>query len=104
MAWLILVVAGMLEAVWAIALGASNGFRRLVPTAVFLISAAASLAGLAYAMKEVPTGTAYAVWIGIGATLTVLWSTLVGGERMSTTKVLLLTLLVGCVGGLKAVS
>jgi quaternary ammonium compound-resistance protein SugE len=104
MAWLILVGAGMLEAVWAIALGASNGFRRAAPTLVFLISAAASLAGLAYAMTHLPTGTAYAVWIGIGATLTVLWSTVVGGERMSIAKVLLLTLLVGSVGGLKAVS
>ncbi|BBZ32218.1 DMT family transporter [Mycolicibacterium confluentis] len=104
MAWAVLVISGVFEAVWAIALGASNGFRRLVPVLVFILGTIASLGGLAYAMTELPAGTAYAVWIGIGATVTVLWSTFVGDERMSTKKALLLTLLIGSVGGLKAVS
>jgi quaternary ammonium compound-resistance protein SugE len=104
MAWLILVLAGLLEAVWAAALSASNGFRRWRPTALFLIAMVSSMAGLAYAMTELPTGTAYAVWVGIGATLTVLWGIVTGQERATWPKGLLLALLVGCVVGLKVVS
>ena len=104
MAWLILVAAGMLEAVWATALSASNGFRRPGPTAVFLGAMLASMAGLAYALTELPAGTAYAVWVGIGATLTVLWGIVTGQERATRAKVLLLALLIGCVVGLKVVS
>ena len=78
MAWLILILSGLLEAVWAIALGASHGFRRIGPVLVFVVAAIGSLAGLAYAMKYLPPATAYAVWVGIGATLTVLWGIVVG--------------------------
>nr|ABP47734.1 small multidrug resistance protein [Mycolicibacterium gilvum PYR-GCK] len=104
MAWLILVASGFLEAVWATALGMSNGFRRRRPTVVFAVAMPASLAGLAYAMTEVPTGTAYAVWVGIGATLTVVWAIVTKKEAATTARVLLLCLLVGSVVGLKAVS
>jgi quaternary ammonium compound-resistance protein SugE len=64
--WLVLVLSGVLEAVWATALGRSEGFTRLVPTVVFAVGLVASMAGLAYAMRGLPTGTAYAVWVGIG--------------------------------------
>lgn len=104
MAWLILVLSGMLEAVWAVALSASDGFRRWRPAALFLIALVASMAGLAYAMTELPTGTAYAVWVGVGATLTVLWGMVTGQERATWAKGLLLALLIGCVIGLKMVS
>ena len=104
MAWLVLVASGLLEAVWAVALGASNGFRRLVPVLVFAVTAVASLAGLAYAMKYLPPATAYAVWVGIGATVTVLWSIGTGAERATPARTLLLTLLVASVVGLKVVS
>ena len=104
MAWLILVLSGMLEAVWAAALGASNGFKRVVPTIIFLVSITLSMAGLAWAMMSLPTGTAYAVWVGIGATLTVIWGFIRGYERATMTRVLLLLLLVGSVIGLKVVS
>ena len=104
MAWLILVLSGMLEAVWATALSASNGFQHKGYTALFLIAMVVSMVGLAYAMTELPTGTAYAVWVGIGATLTVLWGMVSGRERASWAKGLLLALLIGCVIGLKAVS
>lgn len=104
MEWLILVLSGMLEAVWAAALSASHGFRRWRPTALFLIAVVASMAGLAYAMIRLPTGTAYAVWVGIGATLTVLWGMVTGQERASWAKSLLLALLIVCVIGLKVVS
>jgi quaternary ammonium compound-resistance protein SugE len=104
MAWLILVVSGMLEAVWAAALSSSDGFRRWRPTVLFLVSLVASMAGLAYAMTDLPTGTAYAVWVGIGATLTVLWGIVAGQERATRAKGLLLALLISCVVGLKLVS
>ena len=65
MAWLVLVASGLLEAVWAVALGASNGFRRLVSVLVFAVTAVASLAGLAYAMKYLPPATAYAASCGL---------------------------------------
>ncbi len=104
MAWFILVLSGMLEAVWAAALGASNGFKRKIPTIIFLVSLTLSMAGLAWAMVSLPTGTAYAVWVGIGATLTVIWGFVRGYERPTTARVLLLVLLVSSVIGLKVVS
>lgn len=104
MAWIILIVSGMLEAVWASALSASQGFKRRKPTALFLISLVLSMAGLAWAMSSLPTGTAYAVWVGIGATLTVLWGFITKQERPTTARILLLLLLVGSVVGLKMVS
>jgi quaternary ammonium compound-resistance protein SugE len=104
MAWIILIVSGVLEAVWAAALSASEGFRRPKPTIVFFVALAASMAGLAWAMTDLPTGTAYAVWVGIGATLTVLWGFVTGQERANLARVLLLVLLVGSVIGLKVVS
>jgi len=104
MSWLILVASGVLEAVWATALAASKGFRRPRPTIVFGLALVASMVGLAYAMTELPTGTAYAVWVGIGASLTVVWAIISGRERASTARVLLIVLLVASVIGLKVVS
>lgn len=104
MTWVILVASGMLEAVWATALAATQGFKRPVPTAVFVIALALSMGGLAIAMREIPTGTAYAVWVGIGAALTVLWGVVTGREKATTARMLLLVLLVGSVVGLKVVS
>lgn len=104
MAWLILILSGVLEAVWASALAASKGFRKPGPTLLFLISMLVSMAGLAWAMTELPTGTAYAVWVGIGATLTVVWAIVTGKEKATLARMLLLLLLVGSVIGLKAVS
>jgi quaternary ammonium compound-resistance protein SugE len=104
MAWTILVLAGVLEAVWAVALAASDRFRRPVPVVVFLVAMALSMAGLAYAMTDLPTGTAYAVWVGIGASLTVLWGIVIGAERATAARSLLLLGLVGSVVGLKVVS
>jgi quaternary ammonium compound-resistance protein SugE len=101
MAWLILVVSGVLEAVWATALGKSDGFSRLTPTVVFGVALVASMTGLAYAMRDLPTGTAYAVWVGIGASLTVAYAMLTGDEAASVLKVLMILGIVGCVIGLK---
>ena len=104
MAWLVLILSGVLEAVWATALGASNGFKRKVPTFIFVASMATSMAGLAFAMAELPTGTSYAVWVGIGAVLTAAVAVVRKQERLSLGRAALLTALVGCVVGLKAVS
>jgi quaternary ammonium compound-resistance protein SugE len=104
MAWIVLVVAGVLEAVWATALGRSEGFTRLVPTVVFGVALLLSMGGLGYALRDLPTGTAYAVWVGIGAACTVAWAMATGAESVSVLKVLLILGLVGCVIGLKVVS
>jgi quaternary ammonium compound-resistance protein SugE len=104
MSWFVLILSGVLEAVWATALGRSEGFTRLAPTVVFAVSVTLSMVGLAYAMRELPVGTSYAVWVGIGASLTVVWSILTGKERATVGRALLLIGLVGSVIGLKVVS
>ncbi|MFE4949907.1 DMT family transporter [Leifsonia sp. NPDC056665] len=101
MSWIVLILSGVLEAVWATALGKSAGFTRLWPTVVFVAGLIASMGGLAYAMREISTGTAYAVWVGIGAALTVLYAMVFGGDGFSIVKLLLILGLVGCVVGLK---
>lgn len=103
LSWVVLVVSGVLEAVWATALGRSDGFTRLWPSVVFAAGLVLSMAGLAFAMRDIPTGTAYAVWVGIGASLTVGYAMLFGGETFSVLKVLLILGIVGCVIGLKLV-
>jgi quaternary ammonium compound-resistance protein SugE len=99
--WLVLVLSGVLEAVWATALGRSEGFSRLAPSVVFAVALVLSMVGLAYAMRELPVGTAYAVWVGIGAVLTVVIAMVSGEEAASPVKLLLLAGIVGCVVGLK---
>ena len=101
MSWLVLVVSGVLEAVWATALGRTEGFTRLTPTVVFPVGLVTSMAGLAYAMRGLPVGTAYAVWVGIGAALTAGYAMWSGQEPVSALRVLLLLGIVGCVIGLK---
>ncbi len=103
MSWVILVISGVLEAVWATALGRSEGFTKLWPSVVFGVTLVASMGGLAWAMREIPTGTAYAVWVGIGAALTVGWAMATGEEAFSIVRMLLIVGLVGCVVGLKLV-
>ena len=102
--WIILIASGVLEAVWATALGRSEGFTKFWPSVVFLITLVISMIGLAVAMREIPIGTAYAVWVGIGASLTVVIAMATGAEPVSLIKVLLLLGLVGCIVGLKVVS
>lgn len=104
MSWVVLVVSGVLEAVWATALGRSEGFTKLWPSVIFGVALVASMGGLAYAMRDISTGTAYAVWVGIGAALTVLYAMLFGGEGFSLVRVLLILGLVGCIVGLKLTS
>ncbi len=101
MSWFGRVLSGILEAVWATALGRSDGFSRLGPSVVFAVALAASMAGLAWAMRELPVGTAYAVWVGIGAVLTVVYAMATGDELVSALKIVFLLMIIGGVLGLK---
>ena len=93
--------SAVLEAVWANALSASAGFQHLGPTVLFLVTTILSVVGLAFAMKHIATGTAYAVWTSVGTVLTVTYSVVSGGEPMSWLKALLLAGIIACVVGLK---
>ncbi|WP_210508214.1 multidrug efflux SMR transporter [Naasia sp. SYSU D00057] len=101
MSWFVLVLSGAMEAVWATALGKSEGFTRVGPSMVFVVGLVLSMAGLAWAMRDLPIGTAYAVWVGIGAVLTVVYAMVTGEEPTSALKVLFLAMIVGGVVGLK---
>jgi quaternary ammonium compound-resistance protein SugE len=101
MAWVVLIVSGVLEAVWATALGKSEGFSKLVPSVIFFVALVLSMGGLAFAMRDLPVGTSYAVWVGIGAVLTVAYAMAFDGEAISVLKVLFLVGIIGCVLGLK---
>lgn len=101
MAWAVLIVSGILEAVWATALGKSAGFSKLTPTVIFIVALIMSMAGLAYAMRTLPTGTSYAVWVGVGATLTVVYAMATGTEPFTVLKAIFLLLIVTGIVGLK---
>lgn len=101
MPWLVLVGSAAFEAVWATALGASDGLTQLLPSLVFLLGLVASTLGLAHAVRSIPIGTAYAVWTGLGAALTVSYAVAVGNESLSWGKTLCLAAIVGAVVGLK---
>jgi quaternary ammonium compound-resistance protein SugE len=102
-AWLVLVVSGVLETVWVAALSRSAGLSRLLPSVVFAVALVLSMAGLAYALREVPVGTGYAVWVGIGAVGTVLYGMAVLGEPVTALRLLCVAAVVGGVVGLKFV-
>ena len=103
MSWIILVLSGVLEAVWATALGKSEGLSKLWPSVIFFAALTVSMFGLAWAMKDISTGTAYAVWVGIGASLTVIYAMVTGDTDISWIRILLLLGLVGCIVGLKLI-
>jgi quaternary ammonium compound-resistance protein SugE len=103
MAWIVLVVSGVLETVWAAALSRSEGFSRLGPSLVFGVALVLSMAGLAYALREIPVGTGYAVWVGIGAVGTALYGMVALGEPATAVRLLCLVAIVGGVVGLKFV-
>lgn len=104
MHWLVLVLSGVFEAVWATALSKSEGFTKVMPIIVFILGAAISMGGLGWALKEIPVGTGYAVWVGIGAGTTALWSMLSGAEPVRVVRILLLCGIIACIIGLKLVS
>ncbi|MBF4579583.1 multidrug efflux SMR transporter [Frigoribacterium sp. VKM Ac-2530] len=101
MPWVVLVVSAVLEAVWATALGRSEGLSVLAPSVVFVLGLAASMLTLGWVTRHIPISTAYAIWAGLGAAFTVTWSMLTGGEAVTVVRVLLLAGIVGSVVGLK---
>src|SRR3546814_9134606 len=102
MAWLLLIVAGLLEIVWAISLQQADGFTRFWPSLIGIGVAVTSFVLLAMALKTLPVGTAYAVWVGIGALGVALFGTIFLGERVSAARVVFLALIVVGVAGLKS--
>ena len=101
MAWTVLLLSAVFEAAWATALGMSHGFSELAPSRVFLGALAISMLGLGWAAKSIPIGTAYAVWTGTGAALTVSYAMFTGTETISAWKIVFLLGIIGCVAGLK---
>ena len=104
MAWVYLVLAGILEAVWAAALEASRGFSRLVPSVVFVVALVLSMIGLAIALRDLPLGTGYAVWVGIGAVGTVIYGVVALSEPLTLARTVCLLAIVAGVVGLRLVS
>jgi quaternary ammonium compound-resistance protein SugE len=100
-AWVILLVAALLEIVWAIALKEADGFSKLGPTVVGLVAAATSFALLTFALRQLPIGTAYAVWVGIGATGTAILGIILLNESASAARLASLGLIVAGIVGLK---
>ncbi len=103
MAWIALVVSGVLETVWAAALSRSRGLTRLVPSVVFGVALVLSMVGLAFALRSIPVGTGYAVWVGIGAVGTAAYGMAVLGEPATVARLLCLVAIVAGVVGLKFV-
>ena len=103
MPWLLLIAAGLLEIVWATALKHSDGFSRLWPSVIGVGGALASFVLLAFALRHLPTGTGYAVWVGIGAVGVVVAGIVVSGEAVSATRLLFLSLIVVGIVGLRLV-
>jgi quaternary ammonium compound-resistance protein SugE len=104
MAWLLVVIAGLFETGFAIALKYSEGFSRLVPTVLFVVFAAASFALLSTGLRSLPVGPAYAVWTGIGAAGTAIVGILFLGESAATLKLLSIGLVIAGVVGLQLTS
>ena len=103
MAWTILIGAGLLEIVWAIALKFADGFTRFWPSAIGLAAALASFVMLSVALKSLPVGTAYAVWVGIGVLGVAMTGMIALGESVSVLRLTFLGLILAGIIGLKMV-
>ena len=95
MAWFVLSVAGLLEVIWAFSMKRSEGFTRLGPSVITLIAMIASFILLARAMRELPLGTAYTVWTGIGAIGAFVLGIVVLGEQASPMRIVAAMLIIG---------
>ncbi|EMF0718206.1 quaternary ammonium compound efflux SMR transporter SugE [Citrobacter sp. Marseille-Q6884] len=101
MSWIVLLIAGLLEVVWAIGLKYTHGFTRLMPSIITVVAMVASVAMLSWSMKSLPVGTAYAVWTGIGAVGAAITGIVLLGESASPARLLSLGLIVAGIIGLK---
>ena len=101
MSWIILFFAGLFEVGWAVGLKYTDGFSRPVPTALTVAAMLVSLGLLGLAMKELPLGTAYAIWTGVGAVGTVIAGVILFGESMALVRVASVGLIIAGLVGLK---
>lgn len=101
MSWLILVIAGLLEVVWAVGLKYTHGFTRLAPSVMTVSAMIVSIMMLSWAMKTLPVGTAYAIWTGIGAVGASITGIILLGESASPARIISLVLIVAGIVGLK---
>ena len=99
--WLIVAIAGLMETGWALGLKYSEGFTRLVPSVITIVLALGSFYLLSVAMKTLPVGTAYAVWVGIGAVGTAIAAVFLFGEPVSPMRVLGVLLILAGIAALK---
>jgi quaternary ammonium compound-resistance protein SugE len=104
MAWIILIVAGLLEIGWATGLKYTDGFTRVLPTVLTLAAMTVSMFLLGIAVRTLPVGTAYAVWTGIGTVGTVLLGIWLLGEPADALRMLFIAMILGGIIGLKAVT
>ncbi|MEU8478678.1 DMT family transporter [Streptomyces hygroscopicus] len=102
MAWVLLVTAGLFEICWSIGMKLSDGFTRLWPSVVTVAGLIVSMGLLSAAVKSLPIGTAYGVWVGIGAVGTALLGMLLFHEPVTTARIFFLLLLVVAIVGLEA--
>jgi len=103
-AWIVLLIAGLCEIAWAIGLKYTEGFTRLIPSVWTLAAMAASVILLAWSLKALPVGTAYAVWTGIGAVGTAVLGMLLFGESREVARLVCIGLIVAGILGLKFLS
>jgi len=101
MTWIILILAGLLEVTWAVGLKYTEGFTKLVPTALTLTAMAGSIALLGLALRTLPLGTAYAIWTGIGTVGTVIFGIVVLNEPASALRIGCIAMIVAGILGLK---
>ena len=101
MAWLILFIAGLFETAWAIGMKYSNGFTKFWPSVFTIISIVISMGLLAYSLKELPVGTAYAVWTGIGAVGTAILGIVLFGESKELARLFFIFLIIAGIAGLR---
>jgi len=104
MAWLLLTIAGIFEIAFALCMKWSEGFTRLVPALLTVVTGLSSVFLLSYSLRTLPVGTAYAVWTGIGAAGTAILGIMILGDSMALTRVLCIALILAGVIGLKLVS
>jgi len=101
MPWILLIIAGLFETGWAIGLKYTDGFTRLIPTIWTIIAMVISLALLGIALRTLPVGTAYAVWVGIGTVGTVLLGIVLFAEPASLARLIFMGLIIAGIVGLK---
>ena len=104
MAWVYLIIAGLLEIVWAIGLKYTDGFTRLIPSTITIVGMIASVALLGLALRDMPVGTGYAVWTGIGTVGTAILGMMLFGDAATVARLVSIGLIIAGIAGLKLFS